>query len=229
MHDAQSIATDAQRVLAAAQADLSDKRFAKYVKKHELDVFAANIAGLTAGEGARSIKLHAQVAAGVHAAEVRAPIVRLLSDVREEAKLRFPKDVALQHAFGVGTKVNEASTSSVTHAAHQLLAAHEAHPKEAATVGVDAKVVHHLEDVLHALDGADLAHVQAASDRHDASTTTDSLAHLVTSETAHLRLVAHHVFKDDAAKLDRYARTLPRHEVKPRAKVATPPPAAPTT
>src|SRR5437660_1257305 len=97
-HDAQSIATDAKRILSAARADVSDKRFAKYVTKHELDVFAANVAALESGEGARSVALHAQVAAGEHAAKGRAPIVRLLRDVRDDAKLRFPQELALQHA-----------------------------------------------------------------------------------------------------------------------------------
>ena len=227
-HNAQSIATDARRVLAVAQDDASDKAFAKYLTKHELDGFASNIAALEAGTGARSVALHTQVEAGVHAAKARAPLVQRLFDAREDAKLRFPGNVPLQHAFGVGAKIHAISTPSVSLGAHQLLAAIEAHPKEAATIGLDAKAVHVLEDMLHALEGADEAHVQATNDRHDSTTSTESLMHLVASETAHLRSIAHRVFHDDPAKLARYDRTLPRHAVTPRAKVAVPPPTAPT-
>src|SRR5258708_21028450 len=89
-HDAQSIANDAKHVLSAARADVADKRFAKYVDKHELDVFAANIAALESGEGARSVSLHAQVAAGGHPAQARGPIRHIVPHRRPGPKGALP-------------------------------------------------------------------------------------------------------------------------------------------
>ena len=113
------------------------------------------------------------------------------------------------------------------HLAEEVLASAHAHGKQAATLGLDTKGIHHLEDLLHALDGSDLAHVHTASNRHDNSVTTDSLAHAVAAEAAHIRLAARRVFRGDETNLARYARTLPRHEVIPRKHAAAP--AATTT
>jgi hypothetical protein len=224
-HDAASIATDAKRIAAVAREDLADKNFAKRVSKGELDGFDANIGSLESGEAARTTTLHAKVAAGTHVATARSALFHVIENVRDDVKLEFPTDTAMQHTFGVGAIVHAGTTSSVLHVAHELLAAAAAHAKEAAKVGLDAKGVHHLEDLVHAIEGTELAHVHAATARHDNAMATDSLAHLVAAEAAHLRLVARRVFRGDEAKLHRYATTLPRHEVVPRKKAA----AAPST
>lgn len=225
-NDPASIALDARRVLDAAREDEADASFRKRVSKHELDGFAANIAALEAADGARTTTLHAQVAAGAHAAKARASLLGFLHDVRDDAKLSFPSDAALLHAFGVGASVAASSSMEVRHLAEEVLATAAAHPKEAAAIGLDTKGVHHLEDLVHALDGADLAHVHTATGRHVSTTTSDSLAHVVSAEAAHVRLAARRVFRADEARLARYARTLPRHAIVAR-KPAAPPPAAP--
>jgi hypothetical protein len=222
-NDPASIALDARRVLELAREDSKNKQFAARVSKHELDALDAKIEALESGSGARTARLHAQVAAGVQAAEARAAIVDVLQDVRDDAKISFPSDHALQHAFGVGAHPASGSTSSVLHAAHQILAAVEAHPKEAARIGLDGKGVHHLEELVHALEGSDFAHAKAQNARHDNATSTDALAHYVAAAVAHVRLIARRVFRDDQAHLDRYASALPRHAVVPRAEKATPP------
>jgi hypothetical protein len=221
-NDAASIAKDARQVLDAALQDQDVPAFKKRVGKHELDTLRGNIEALEAGEAARTTSLHAQVAAGVHAGKARAALFGFLQDVRDDAQLTFREDESLQHAFGVGATPAAASTSSVRHVAEEVLSAAHAHTKEAAAIGLDTKGIHHLEDLVHALDGAELAHVHTATTRHESTTTTDSLAHIVAAEAAHLRLAARRVFRGDEAKLTRYARTLPRHEVVPR-KHPTPP------
>jgi hypothetical protein len=223
-HDVRSIAIDARRVLDAARSDLADKAFKKYATKSELDGLEANIVGLESGDGARSARLHAQVEAGVHTATARSALYSQLIDLRDDAKIHFADDLALQHAFGVGARFSAASTAEVRHMADVMIEAVHAHPKQAATLGFDAKGLHKLEDLIHAVDGADLAHVHAVTARHTTTTSTDSLAHLVSAEVAHLRLIARRVFRGNEDALSRYDRTLPRREVVPRTK-----PAAPTT
>jgi hypothetical protein len=225
-HDVASICLDARRVLDAGRTALHDADFKKRVSKHELDVFQANIEKLEAGSGARSTSLHSQVAAGVHAATARAALIAFFADVRDDAKLAFPSDKAMQHAFGVGVSPSPGSTSEVRHEADVLLASAAAHKAEAKEVGLDTSGVHHLEDLVHALDGADLAHVHATTSRHSNTTATDSQAHLVSAEAAHLRLVARRVYRGQDGKLTPFARTLPRRAITPR-QGDTPPPAPP--
>ncbi len=129
-------------------------------------------------------------------------------------------------AFAVGMAVSWDSTAQVKEILHVLLEGAHDHPAEAKKLGLDAHGVHDVEHMLTSLDGLDLAHLAAATARHTNSTTTDSLAHAVTHESAHLRLIARRVWKSDEAKLARYKSTLPRHEVKPRTKPAAPPPPA---
>jgi hypothetical protein len=214
--DTASITLDARRVVSAARAALRDGDFKKRVSKHEVDAFEANIEKLEAGDGSRSTTLHAQVAAGVHTATARAALISFFVDVRDDAKLEFANDKALQHAFGVGVSASPGSTSEVRHEAEVLLASAAAHKTEAKQVGLDTSGVHHMEDLVHALDGADLAHVHTVTSRHTNATATNSLAHLVSAETAHLRLVARRVYRNDEAKLAPFARTLPRKTVTPR-------------
>jgi hypothetical protein len=225
-HDLRSIALDARRILDAARGDVGKPAFKHYVSKHELDALEVNILALEAGDGARSVRLHALVGAGVHVSKARVALASVLVDVRDDAKILFSGDAALQHAFGVGATITSASTPTLRHVADAFVEAAHAHPKEAAKIGLAAKGLHALEDLIHAVDGADLAHVHAASNRHSETTQTDSLAHLVSAEVAHLRLVAHRVFRGDEEALARYDRTLPRHQVVPRTKATTP---APTT
>lgn len=216
-NDVASIALDARRVLEAAREDAHDAEFRKRIGRHELDAFAQDLDALEAGDGARTTRLHAKVAAGAHVAEARASILHVASDVRDDVKLSFPEDAALQHAFGVGLSASASSTAEMRHLGHTLLDAASAHPEAAAKVGLDAHGVRDLEQLLEALDGADHAHVLATTARHDNSTATDSLAHKVAHEAAHLRLVARRVFKRDPSKLDRYKCTLPRRAVVHRA------------
>ncbi|MFI5301226.1 MAG: hypothetical protein ACHREM_24340 [Polyangiales bacterium] len=224
--DIRSIAVDARRILDAARADLANASFKKYVSKSELDGFEANIVGLESGDGARTARLHSQVEAGVHAAQARAAVITLLSNIRDDVKIHFPDDHVLHRAFGVGARCSGASTAEVRHLADVIVESVHEHPKAAGAVGLDIKGLHKFEDLIHALDGADLAHVHAVTSRHQATTGTDSLAHLVSAEVAHLRLVARRVFRADEEKLARYDRTLPRHAVVPRSKAAAP--SAPT-
>jgi hypothetical protein len=58
-NDARSIATDARRVLDAARGALKDDAFKARASKREIDAFEVNIAGLEAGDGARTCSLHA--------------------------------------------------------------------------------------------------------------------------------------------------------------------------
>ena len=227
-HDTSSIIQDAEHVLAAAKEDEAQKEFRARITKHDLDLFEANLDALKSALGGRSHAALMRVKAGVHAAEARAALVDRLHDVRDDAKLAFPDDVELQHAFGAGAMLRGDSTREVEDLAHAILAAAHANPEAAKKLHLDGHGIHVLEDLLHALEGAELAHVRAASNRHEASTTADSLAHLVAATAAHVRLAARRVFRHDEAKLARYAPTLPRHEVKPRAPVAKPPPAAAT-
>jgi hypothetical protein len=227
-HDAASIALDARRVLDASRAALHDPPFKARVTKHELDVFQANIEKVDAGDGARGTTLHAQVAAGAHTAVARAALITVFGDVRDDAKLAFPKDKPMQHAFGVGAHYSAASTSEVRHVAESLVAAAGQHKAEAKEIGLDTAAVHHLEDLMDALDGADIAHVHTVTNRHTNSTATDSQVHVVSAETAHLRLVAHRVYRNDEAKLAPFASTLPRRAVTPRTPTAPTPPAGST-
>lgn len=212
-HDAASILTDGRRLLALAREDVAQADFAARLGAHELDDFASALDALERGDGARSATLHAKVAAGVQAAHARAALLAVLLDVRDDAKIRFGSDAQLQHAFGVGATPNAASTSQVRRLADEVLAAAAAHPSEASQLGLDEHGLHALEDLVHALDGADVAHQAAASNRHTNATALDSLAHRVAAEAAHLRLVARRVFRSDKPRRDRYAPTLPRHEV----------------
>jgi hypothetical protein len=218
--DIRSICLDARRILDAAREDLSNDEFKRRITATELDELAANVTSLEAGEGLRSTTLHTKVSAGVHAAKARAAILHLLADVRDDAKILFRDNEGMRHLFGVGAMISGASTREVRHIADTLLAAAASHPDEAAKVGLDANGVHALEDMVHALDGADLAHVHATTARHGNTVHVDSLAHAVSSEVAHLRLIARRVFRRDETRLGRYARTLPRHAVTPRAPVA---------
>lgn len=228
-NDRRSIAIDARRVLDAAREDLNDTLLRKRVSKHECDVFEANIVALEQHEAGSTTSLQEHVEAGVHAAHARAATVVFLRDTRDDARITFPNDPALQHAFGFGATPDAGSTAAVRHTADTILAAAHAHPTEAAKIGLDRNGIHHLEDLIHALDGADLAHVHTASARHTNTVHTDSLAHLVAAEAAHIRLAARRVFRDDPTRLVRYDRTLPRHEVVPRHPHVMPAPAATTT
>ena len=224
--DVASIAIDARRVHDAA-ANQKNKEFEQRLQKHELAKFLADITALEGGDGARTTTLHAKVAAGVHVAEIRAGIFEVARNAREDAVLAFPKDHAMQHAFGVGVHASPSSTREIRELAEALLAAAAAHPKEAAKVGLDHHGVHDLETKLHALDGADLAHVHAATSRHTNSTHVDSLAHAVSAEAARIRRIAHRVFRDQPDALAPFARTLPRHAIAPRTHVTAPPVAPP--
>jgi hypothetical protein len=101
-----------------------------------------------------------------------------------------------------------------------LLASAAEDPAAAAKAGLDKHAVHDLENLLHALEGADNAHVVAKAQRHDAATHTDSLAHVVSSEAAHIRFVARRFFHADAAHVEKYHSTLPRHAVAHRSRLA---------
>lgn len=222
-NDPRSIAIDARRVLGAARTDLSNAKFVARITRHELDGFEVNIVALEHGEGARSETLHSKVSAGSHVATARGALLTFLHDVRDDAKLSFPADTALLHAFGVGAQPSPGSTAQVRSLADDVHEAAVKHPAEAAAVGLGDEGLHHLEDLIHAVDGTDLAHVQAATGRHTNSTHTDSLAHLVAAEAAHIRLAARRVFRDDEARRAPYARTLPRHEVVSRTRPSAEP------
>jgi hypothetical protein len=223
-HDIQSIATDAEHLVEQARRDVTDKSFAKIIAKHELDVFRANIEALKSGAGARTEKLASQVAAGLHSASARAVVSEMCHAVHDAADLAFEKDEAMRRRFGYGMKLDESSTSSVEHYAHTLLASAAADPTAAAKVHLDKHGLHALEDALHALEGAEDAHVVAKSNRHDSSTHTDSLAHVVSAEAAHIRFVAKRVFRNDPAHFEKYRSTLPRHSAGHRSRHATTPP-----
>jgi len=225
-NDYRSIAIDARHALGSAREDISDVHFRKHISKRECDQLDANIVALEQSESAATTSLQLQVEAGVHAANARAGAISFLRDTRDDARIAFPNDPALQRAFGFGATPNIGSTSEVRHALDTILAAAHAHPTEAAKIGLDRAGIHLLEDLIHALDGADLAHVHTASARHTNSAHTDSLAHLVAAEAAHIRLAARRVFRNDATRLARYDRTLPRHEVVPRHPHVIPAPAA---
>jgi hypothetical protein len=221
-HDIRSLATDARRVLDAAQADVGDKSFAKYVDKPSLAALLHDVEALEAGVGGRAARHHGQVAAGAHTAQIRANIAGVVEHAREQAHLAFPSDTAMQHAFGVGARLVLSSTNAMADVADGLLASAAAHASEAKKVGLDAHGVHDLEAMLHALHGADLAHVHAETARHTTATTLDSLAHKVSAEVAWIRRAAHFAFAADQTRLDRYAHTLPRHAITPRATTTTP-------
>jgi hypothetical protein len=227
-HDTASIAADAERVLSAALEDVHDKAFAKRLARHELYAFKGDIASLKLGDGARTTKLENQVAAGVHAAKTRAPVVEFIRDVRDDAALELASDQALQYAFGGGLVINAGSTSSVEHAAHTVLAAVHDHPREAQRLHLDARGVQHLQDLIRALESADVAHVQTANARHTHTTATDSLSHVVSSEAAHIRRIAARIFSHDEGRLARYNSMLPRHKVEHRSKHSIPPPGGTT-
>jgi hypothetical protein len=225
-HDAASIITDAQHVLAQARQDKNDAEFKKRLSARELERFAQQIEKLAAGEGARTAALQAQVSAGVHAAEARAAIVDMASTVREDAEIQFPGDAPLLHAFGVGLRVSPSSTSQVEELAETLLAAASQHAKEATKVGLDKHGVTLLEHLRDALSAAESAHAQAAIGRHRDSAATRSLLHSVMAEASHVRLIGRRAFRSDPAHADAYASTLPRHTVQHREHDA-PAPAAP--
>ncbi len=227
IHDTAAIAQDAHRLGEIAREDLSNKAFAKFVSKREIDALIMNADELARGVGGRSDTLMAQVGAGVHVAEARASVSEACRAIHAEADLVFEKDATLCKAFGRGIALDEASTASVEHYAHALLAAADGHPKEAARVHLDKHGIHHLEDLLHALTGADVEHVRAKSKRHDHTTDLDSLSHLVSASAAHVRYVARRVFRGDDKQLARYDSTLPRRTVKPRSRHAPDAPKAP--
>ncbi|HEY1955997.1 MAG TPA: hypothetical protein VGH28_10290 [Polyangiaceae bacterium] len=226
-HSTLAIAEDARHVLAAAKEDAHDAQFKKRVGSHELSQFEADIAALEAGETARTTRLHAKVAAGAHVADARAQAHDVIEGVREDARIAFDGKGEIQKAFGVGMRVSYDSTPQVKEALRVLIDGAHEHAAEAKAVGLDTHGLHDVEHMIHALEGLDAAHVLTATARHANSTATDSLAHKVEHEAAHLRLIARRAFKKDEAKLARYRSTLPRHEVKPRAKPAQP--IAPTT
>ncbi|HEY1954708.1 MAG TPA: hypothetical protein VGH28_03835 [Polyangiaceae bacterium] len=222
-HDALSIAQDATRVHDAAVKDLHDKTFGEHVSKSELQTFAANIALLQGGVGERVGHLSGQVAAGVHTAQARAAIGQLCRLVHAAAELAFENDHDKRKEFGLGLTLDESSTASMELYAHTLLAGAKKYPKDAAKAHLDAKGVRHLEDMLHALEGADIAHTNLKTGRHDASVALDSLAHVVSAEAARIRFVAKHAFVGDEKRLEPYANTLPRHEIAHRTRMAPPP------
>jgi hypothetical protein len=229
-HSAGEIAADARHVLASAKEDVHDKEFSKRIAKGELASFEHEIESLEGGAGARSPRLHAKVAAGAHVALARSQVHDVIENIREDAKVFFPKNDDILGAFGVGMNVSWDSTPQVKEAIQSLLESAHDHAAEAKKVGLDAHGVHDLEHMKEALDGLDLAQVHASTARHTNTTATESLAHAVAHEAAHLRLVARRVFRSDEAKLARYKSTLPRHEVKPRAKAVPPtPPTPPAT
>ncbi|HEY1960247.1 MAG TPA: hypothetical protein VGH28_31775 [Polyangiaceae bacterium] len=221
--DVASIALDARRVHDAAVVHQKNKEFSKRLAPHELAKMLADIVALEHGDGARTTTLHERVAAGVHVAEIRAGVLGVARDVKEDAVLAFPKDAAMQHAFGVGVHASPSSTREIRELAESLLAAAAAHPKEGAKIGLDYHGVHDLETMVHALDGADLAHVHAATSRHTNATHVDSLAHVVSAEASRIRRIAHRVLRDEPDALAAFARTLPRHAIAPRTHVTAPP------
>ena len=220
VHSVADIAADARHVIAMAKEDVSDKEFGKRVAKGELAAFEHQIEQLETNAGARSPRLHAKVAAGAHVAVARAQAHEVVENVREDAKVFFGKNDDVLGAFAVGMNVSWDSTAQVKEILHVLLEGARDYPTEAKKLGLDTHGVHDVEHMLTALDGLDLAQLAATTARHTNSTATDSLAHAVAHESAHLRLIARRVFKHDDAKLARYKSTLPRHEVKPRAKPA---------
>lgn len=231
-HTYEAIATDAERLAAAAEADLGDKQFAKHVDAHELAQLRADANKLKAGAASSTTKLQEQVGAGAHVAKACAALAETCRSIRDAAALEWlaepkSKDESKARKFGYGQVLDASSLASVEGFAHALLASAEADPKDGAKVHLDAKGIHHVEDMLHALVGADVMHAKAKANRHDASTALDSLAHAVLAETAHVRFVARRVFRGDETKLAHYASTLPRHTVKPRSRHApTPIPAS---
>lgn len=227
-HDALSIAQDATRVHDAAAADENDKVFGEHVSKAELATLATNIALLQKGVGERLGHLHSQVGAGVHVAQVRAAIGQVCRTVHAAAELAFEHDHDKRKEFGLGLVIDESSTSSIELYAHTLLAGAKKYPKDAPKVHLDAKGVRHLEEMLHALEGADVAHTHFKTGRHDASVALDALAHVVAAEAARIRFVAKHAFLGDDKRLEPYANTLPRHEIAHRTRLApAPTPVAP--
>jgi hypothetical protein len=153
---------------------------------------------------------------------MRAAILATAHDVRERAKIHFPSDVALQHAFTVGVSAASGSSIEVLGLADKLLAAAKNHAHESPKVGLDAHGVHLLEQQREGLFGTHQAHLEAESERHTQTTLTDSLQHLVTVETAHLRRIGRLVDKDDAAKLEEWRSKLRRHTVIHHAKAPPP-------
>jgi len=220
-----TIVLEGNRIALAVEKDLPD--FKTRLASHELEAFKANVGLLAAGEGARTELLAFKVESGVHVAEARARIMHFATNVALDAHIVYKDEPAKQKEFGVGVHTSGGSTTEVRARAELLLAAAAKHPKDAAKVGLDHHGVHSLEELVHALDGADAAHVAATSQRHTETTHTDSLLHAVLAEIAHLRLIARRVFRDDPAKLEAYHSKLPRHEVIHRV-VPKPPPPAPS-
>lgn len=213
--DYRSIAADARHVHELALGDLKVAGFKKRVSARELGEFLANIQALEDGDGGSSALLHAQVAAGVQEAKARAALALALADVRDDAKITFRGDAALQAGFGVGSMIPGESSRGLRHLAEAVLATAARHPTEAARIGLDKLGTRHLNDLVTALDGASLAHVHVRTDRHDARTTTSAVAHAVAAETAHLRLVARRVFRGKEAKIAAYASIAPRRTPAP--------------
>ena len=229
-HETVSIARDAIQLIAEARKDLDDPRFSEHIDRHELDVQSANAEKLKSGSAARTVHLDNQVAAGVHLLQVCAKLGSVCQHVRDEAELKFyadakTRDEDMAHAFGRGWVLDLTSVSSVEAFAHGLLEAAKNNPKQATKVHLDARGIHHVHDLLTALEGADIAHVQRRAQRHDATTALNSLAHLVSAESAHIRFVAKRVFRDDETRLAHYDSTLPRHPVKHRSRHAPADPA----
>ena len=224
-NDPTSIATDGRHVHQLSNEDAADPNFKKRISAHERTVFGANIDLLAQSDADSKIFLHAQVEAGVHVAHARSRVVAMLKDIRDDAKLGLTDNAEIQHAFGLGANLHPTSTPQVRHLATEALRAAHKHPDAAAKVGLDTHGIHLLEDLIHALDGAELAHAHAISERHSNTVHLDSLAHLVSAEAAHIRLAARRVFREDPVRLARYDRTLPRHAVEHRTTEPTPPPA----
>ena len=78
------------------------------------------------------------------------------------------KDESKARKFGYGRLLDASSVASVEGFAHALVAAAGEDPKDATKVHLDAKGIHHVEDMLHALEGADVAHEKTKANRHDA-------------------------------------------------------------
>jgi hypothetical protein len=231
-HDYESISRDALHLAAVAEEDVHDKAFAEHVDKHEIDVFAANARKLKAGAAAQTNKLHEQVGAGVHVAVALAALATATRAIRNRAELLYltndeSRDETAAKSFGWGHTLDATSMSSVESLALAQIDAAKADPKKGAKVHLDTKGIHHLEAMLSAVEGTDIAHTKTRTNRHDATTAVQSLAHLVIAEASHLRFVAHRVYAGDESKLARYASTLPRHEVKHRSRHAPEPTPAP--
>jgi len=227
-HSTEDVIADAEHALELARARMHDKDFKQYVEPHEIETLSHNVGLLASGAGSRHERLAMQVRAGVHAAQARVRILQFAHDTREKAKIRFPNDAGLQQVFLVGVSAAAGSSTEVIGLADKMIAAAKNRPNEAPKVGLDDHAVHLLEIERGALLGTHEAHLEAEAERHTQTTLTDSLQHLVTVETAHLRRIGRLVDEHDPAKLEAWRSKLPRHTVEHHA-APPPPPPKPTT